>query len=318
MPLRIVSRLCAATGAVLLIAGTVVFATSPANALEKERIVLGEDEKASVTHGPLVGANQGALISPSMTMSTELCQTVTYCDAVPLTVKPPRTFSQDDAEFYVLVSLSWETLVVPDVPLEGDTAVDDLDLWIVNDPFVEDAGPDQDGFAYHAASLAMPEVIQMFAPVGDWYLLINNAAGRTLDYTLSVEWLTRPLPSPFESLPPGFTQSASPVKPSLVTPAPAMGQTSPIFDLPAVPVNLRLPAPAVADASFAEGFSDGAGLDDQLAAPPVALGDVIPAAERAEPPSALALLLWMVGFPLLLLGAGAMVLQRRSRGLISI
>lgn len=318
MQLRTLSRLSAALGAALLLAGTVVFTTGPAAALEQDRIVLGEDEKVSVTHGPLVGANQGATVSPSMTMSAELCQTVTYCDAVPLTVSPPRTFDQEDAEFYVLVSLSWDTLVVPDVPLEGDTAVDDLDLWIVNDPFVEDAGPDQDGFAYKSASLAMPEVVQMYAPVGNWYLLVNNAAGRSLDYTLTVEWLTRPIPSPFESLPPGFTSSSPPMRPSLSTPAPALGQPSPIFDLPAVPVNLRLPTPVVADSSFAEGFADGAGLDDQLAAPPAPLGDVDLAAERARPPSGLAVVLWMIGFPLLLLGAGAMVLQRRRHGLISI
>ena len=318
MPLRTLSRTCAAVGAALLVAGAVVFATTPAQALEKDRIVLGEDEKVSVTYGPLVGANQGALIDASATVTPELCQAATFCDAIPLTVKAPRNLTADAGEFYVRITLSWDTLVIPDVPLEGDTAVDDLDLWIVNDPFVADAGPDQDGFAYRSASLAMPELVQMFAPVGDWYLLVNNAAGRTLDYTLDVEWTSYPFPSPFESLPPGFSTAASPVKPSLVTPAPPVADPSPIFDLPAVPVDLRLSTPAVAASSFSDGFADGAGLDEQLAAPPVALEDVAPAADRTAPPSGLAVLLWMVGFPLLLLGAGALVLQRRRHDLLSI
>ncbi|MGH9086109.1 MAG: hypothetical protein ACRDYW_11705 [Acidimicrobiales bacterium] len=317
MSIRTLTRVSAAAGAACIIAGTLMFAMSPAEALEKERVVLGEDEKVSLTYGPLVGANQGALVDASTTVSRELCEVATFCDAIPLTVMPPRTFTDDDAEFYVNVRLYWDTLVV-DVPVEGQTAVDDLDLWIVNDPFDPTAGPDTDGFAYKSAGLGMPEVVQMYAPVGDWYLLVNNAASRSLDYTLEIEWATSPFPSPFESLPPGFISTGSPVKPSLTTPPPVSPNPSPIFNLPAVPVDLRLPTPALADSSFTEGFADGAGLDDQLAAPPVVLDDLAPAAERAKPPSALAVLLWMVGFPLLLLGAGAWVLQRRRHDLISI
>ena len=318
MSLRVITRLCSAAGAVLLVAGTVVLATSPAQALEKDRVVLGEDEKVSLTYGPLVGANQGALLSPSSTISTELCQVATFCDAIPFTVRPPRGLTADEGEFYVRVTLSWDTLVVPNAPLEGDVAVDDLDLWIVNDPFVEDAGPDQDGFAYHAASVAMPEIVQMFAPVGDWYLLVNNAAGRSLSYTLDIQWTSYPFPSPFESLPPGFAGTGSPVKPSLATPPAAAPRPSPIFDLSSVPVDLRLPIPAVPDSAFGEGFVDGEGLDEQLTAPPLEIADLVPAAERRRSPSLLAVVLWMVGVPLLLVGAGAAALQRRRADLISI
>ncbi len=314
MSLRTFTRVTAAAGALLLVAGTVLFAARPAQALEKDRIVLGEDEKVTLAYGPLLGANQGAQIDASTTISTEICQLATFCDAIPLTVNPPRSFTEDDAEFYVIVRLTWDTLVVNDVPTQGDSGIDDLDLWIVNDPFDPKAGPDEDGFAYHSATLNVPERVQMYAPVGDWYLLVNNAAGRGLEYTLEVEWATSPLPTPFESLPPGFTGGlpTSPVKPSLVTPPPVAPVASAAFDLPDVPVpNLALPTPAVADAAFSDGFADGEGLSDQLAAPAEAI-DISPASvRRPPPPSGLVLALWMVGFPLLLIAAGTAVLQRR-------
>jgi hypothetical protein len=310
--LRTLTRVTAAVGGALLLAGTLVFAASPAQALEKDRIVIGQDERFSNTYGPLVGANQGALVDASTTVNVETCQLATFCDAIPLTVTPPRTFTGDDAEYYVNVRLSWDTVVVNDVPVEGDSGIDDLDLWIVNDPFDPKAGPDGDGFAYHSATLSMPEFVQMYAPAGTWYLLVNNAASHTLNYKLDVEWATSPLPSPFESLPPGFTGTGTPlVKPSLAAP-PVASPPSPLFDLPAMPrPNLALASPAVADAAFSDGFADGKGLSDQLAAPAEHI-DVSPASvKRAAPPSGLVLALWMVGFPLLLVAAGMTILQRR-------
>lgn len=320
MSLRTFTRVTACVGGALLATGAVLFVASPAQAVERDRIVLGEGEKTSVTYGPLLGANQGALIDASTTVNVETCQVATYCDAIPLTVKAPRSFAHEDAEFYVNVRLSWDTVVVNDVPLEGDAGLDDLDLWIVNDPFDSKAGPDEDGFAYKSASLSMPERVQMYAPVGDWYLLVNNAASRTLDYTLEVEWATSPLPTPFESLPPGFSGGAtSTVKPSLVAPPPVAPIASSAFEVPELPIpDLALGSPAVADSSFSEGFADGEGLDDQLA-PPTEPIDISPAStERPAPPSGLVLALWMIGFPLVLLAAAGAVLQRRRQDAFSL
>ncbi len=317
MSLRTTTRISAVLGVALLISGIAALFLSPsASALEKDRIVLGEDESVSVTYGPLVGANQGALIDSSTTINTDICTAATFCDVIPLTVKPPRTFTLDDADFFVKITLSWDSMTIDNVPTEGDVDVDDYDLWIVNDPFVEDAGPDEDGFAYSSASLANPEEVQMYVPVGDWNILVNNAAGRSPSYTLDVTWSTTPYPTPFESLPPEYTKTGTltPAKPSLATPPRPAPRPSPVFDAPApATLDLAPSTPPVADASFSDGFDDDGGLSDAIAAPPSTVLDFTPVAADASAaaPSALAMLLWMLALPLLLVALAGWFLQRR-------
>ena len=329
MNLRTTTRVAAVLGAALALLGTAALVTSPtASALEKDRVVLGEDESVELVYGPLLGANPGANVDASTTISTDICLAAPFCDVVPLTVLEPRTFTMDDADFFVEVTLTWDTLVIPDVPLEGDVAVDDYDLWIVNDPFDEEAGPDEDGFAYRSASLANPESVTMFAPVGDWNILVNNAGGRSLSYTLTFEWVTAPLPTPFESLPPTFSETgtAAPaptptVAPSLATPPTSSPVPAPVFDIPAPATpDIGLDAPAVADGAFDEGFDDDGGLADALAAPPTTILDLDPVGDATSfpEPSGLALLLWLLALPLLLTAGVGAYLQRRSSTSIGI
>lgn len=316
MRLRTTTRFSAALGATLIVAGAVAVILSPAaSALEKDRVVLGENESVTLEYGPLVGANQGALIDASTTISKDLCTAATFCDVIPLTVKPPRTFDLEDADFFVKITLSWDSYTVENVPLEGDVAVDDYDLWIVNDPFDPEAGPDEDGFAYHSASLANPEEVQMFAPIGDWHLLVNNAAGRSLSYQLEITWSTTPYPDPFESLPPTYSQTGkvTPAKPTLASPPPTLATPPAVFTPEPVEPSLAPSSPPVADSTFSQGFDDDGGLAEAIAAPPTTELDFRPSSTDASfpAPSGLSLLLWLLALPLLLVAGAGWLLQRR-------
>lgn len=160
----------------------------------------------------------------------------------------------------------------------------------------------------------------MFRPTGDFNLLIDNYASTPTNYTVKVEWSTIPLPTPFESLPPEFAQTgdvAPPrAKPSLATPARPAPTPAPVFQAPPPAPGAPNLAPAlrpVGDASFDSGFDDGAGLDEQLAAPPAPL-ELRPVVTQAAatPPSGLALALWLLALPLLLGATGGLYLQRRQ------
>ena len=324
---RTTTRICASLGTFLLVLGAFIAVTADdAVAVTYDPIVIGEGQEFEGEYGPILPANAAANVSSSFAVTTEICSTAPYCDVIPLEVQPPKSFTADDADYFVYVELTWPSVIVPDVPLTGDTSATDLDLFIVNDPFVETAGPDEDGFVYTSATQANPEKVTMFNPKGKFNLLIDNYASSPTNYTIRVAWSTIPLPSPFEKLPPEFSRTGqvtpSPVKPSLTasptpsrTPAPVFQPAAPSAGVP----DLAPSSPPVADASFEAGFGDGPGLDEQLAAPPASF-DVEPVANevRSAPPSALALALWLLALPLLLAAVGGWLLQRRQATAIEI
>ena len=325
MTLRTTTRTCAVLGAFLLLLGAIVaLTTQDADAATQDKIVLGEGEVFEKEYGPILPANALANVSGPTAINTDICAAAPYCDVIPLEIHPPRTFTEETADYFVHVELSWPSVVV-DAPANGETSATDLDLFIVNDPFNEEAGPDQDGFAYRAATQRNPEAFTMYAPAGKWNLLIDNYASAPTNYTIKIEWRTSTLPTPFESLPPEFSQTgslgATPAKPSLVDPPrPASANPSPVFTPAPVAAgapNLAPATPPTADSSFSTGFDDGAGLDEQLTAPPASF-DLQPVAREtpADPPSGLALLLWLIGLPLLLTAVGGWYLQRRQAAAI--
>jgi hypothetical protein len=309
MKLRTLTRLSAAAALVLGVAGGVLTVLAPAGALEQERVTLTEAGEAIFDFDPIIGNNPGANADASSTIDPTVCSGV-GCDVIPVTIKEPPT--AEDGEFFVTVHLEWDTAEIPNVPVLGDTAVNDLDMWIQNDPLVEDAGPDEDGFAYKSAGAAEPEQVNMFSPVGDWNIMIVNASGVNTGYRLRFEVITDDLPDNiFESLPPIFSGgTAPPVRPATTIPAPT-------FDVAPPPtVDITPATPPVADSSFDAGFGDaGESLEDQLAAPEAVRIQPV-AATRPSAPSNLALLFWMAAVPLVLVALlGAFVL-RRQKGLL--
>ena len=76
----------------------------------------------------------------------EHCKQATYCDVIPLEVVLPPTLKPSD-EFFVTVTLEWETDQIQGVPAGGHDydsprTVNDLDLYVWNDP-VRDEEPTQ-------------------------------------------------------------------------------------------------------------------------------------------------------------------------------
>ena len=318
MQLRTLSRVTGALGAGLLVVATVLSIASPSSALEQERVTAIPDQVVVKDYSPLIGNNQSALVSPSLLINYENCLTDPSCDVIPLTVPQPAT----DDDFFLTITLEWETEEVKQVPLLGDTATNDLDLWITNDPFNETAGPDEDGFAYHSAGVSEPERVQMFSPVGNWHVFVVNASGINTGYRLTFDWGTDLLPTVFESLPPSFAPPAArpAARPTPAAPAPALDfQPAPAVEpAPLAPVkpNLALPSAPIADTAFSA--PAGPALEDQLAAPE-AIRPITPAsAVKAAPPSTATLILWMLALPLLVVAVGAFLLSRRQSSLIRI
>jgi hypothetical protein len=216
---------------------------------------------------------------------------------------------------------------VKNVPALGDTAINDLDLWIVDDPFNPKAGPDEDGFHYKSAGTSEPELVQMYRPIGKFNLIVVNASGVNTGYRLTFEWTTDALPTIFESLPPEFV---SPVRPAFTPPTTAPAPAAPAavdFGGPdatpvvqpsaPAPIDLGAGASSTPDSSFSTGFGDAPSLDKQLKAPPVV--NFRPAAAlKGPPPSAASLLLWLLALPLFVLALLAALLNRRRSAQLQI
>jgi len=305
MKLRTLTRLSAAAGVACLAIGGVLTVLAPAGALEQERISLSEAGEYVYDFAPIIGTNPGPTVDASMTVDSTVCSGV-GCDVIPVTFKRPPTTDED---YFVTVVLEWSTTEIENVPVQGDTAVNDLDFYVQNDPIVEDSGPDEDGFAYKSATAGMPERINMFSPEGDFNFFVVNYNGVNTGYRLKFNVITDDLPdSIFESLPPVFSGGAAPApRPTTTIPAPS-------FDVAPPPtVDIAPATPPVADSSFDTGFGDGGeSLEDQLAAPEAVTIQPV-AASRPSAPSNLALLFWMAAVPLVVVALlGAFVLRRQK------
>ena len=310
MQLRTITRISAVLAVLLGVIGGVITVLSPAGALEQERVTLDGPGETIVDYGPIIGDNPGANADASTTIQPELCQ-ATGCDVVPLTIKEPAGIGED-GDYFVQISLEWDTQEVNGVPVLGTFDVDDLDLWVQNDPLVEDAGANQDGFAYYSAGTHQPEQVTMYQPTGDWNLLIVNASGVNTGYRLRFDVIVDDIPSTiYESLPPQF-KGGSFTPPTTVAPAPTT------FDAgPPPAVDIRPATPPAPDTAFGSAASsDAPSLEDQLAAPPVHFKPA--SVSRPAPPSNLAILLWMIAFPLALLAISGALLLRKQRSLLAV
>jgi hypothetical protein len=328
MTLRTISRTSGALAALIALVATVLtFAAPGASGLEQPRVTLVPNQKLVNDYFPLIGNNPGATVDASTTVSTDICSKATACDVIPLTVPDPK----DEDDFFVTITLNWDTAEVPNVPVLGDTAVNDLDLWIVDDPFNEEAGPDEDGFHYKSAGTDEPEIVQMYRPIGNFNILVVNATGVNTGYRLTFDWTTDRPPTIFESLPPAFTGGGSTRPAAAPTPAPFRPAAEPTVDLPdeapllpSVPVaaptarpDLTAGVTAAPDSSFSSGFGDAPSLDQELAGPP-AQTFVPTAVVKPKAPATVTLLLWLLVLPLLLVAIAAAVLNRRRSTMLRV
>jgi hypothetical protein len=311
MQLRTLTRLSAAVAAVLGVLGGVITVAMPgAGAFEQDRVVLDKGGQSHLDYDPIIGNNALTNVDTSTAINTDTC-TAAGCDYIPVTVKRPAGLGPDD-EYFVQIVLEWDTQELQNVPYLGTADTNDLDMYIQHDPVIDEAGPDEDGFNYKSAGSHMPEQITMYEPEGSWNIFVNNASGANTGYTLRFNVITDDVPNTiFESLPPQF--SGGSFTPPTTTPPTATLDVPPLQ----APVDLRPSVAPAPDQSF-DGGASTASLDDQLAAAtPLAQVRHV-SASRPSAPSTLALLLWMIAFPLAVLAGTGALLLRRQRGMLTV
>jgi hypothetical protein len=309
MSLKTITRLSTVLAILFsVIGGVVAFVAPGAGALEQDGVVLDKKGETVVDYLPLIGNNPGANVDASTTIGPETCQAA-GCDMIPLEIKEPA--GATDGEFFVHITLEWDTQEAHNVPVFGDYTLNDLDLWLQNDPLVEDAGPGEDGFTYYSAGSGAPEEVTMYKPVGKWNIFVVNASGANTGYRLKFDVIVDDIPSNiFESLPPQFRPQA---------PAPIPTTTIPPTDFSVEPpptVTIAPATPPVADTSFDTAANEPT-LEDQLAAAPDVQTFKPVAASKPAPPSTLAIFLWMLALPLALIALFGFVLLRRQRGMLA-
>ena len=310
--------------AVLVAAGS---APTPVGALEQQPgIRVEENQTVEREFGPIAGQDP----LPAEQLSTpDSCRTAAYCDVIPLEVVLPADLVDSD-EFFVAVELRWETPNLPSTPASGTQAVNDLDLYVWDDP----AGESE---IAHSEEATEPEALRLYRPVkGRYQIVVHNFRGANTGYRLKVSYVTEILEKPFESLEPGFEpppfplesvpaeppvdlsgepepedpadndRTGSPVaapEPVVVPPA----APEPVSGLPLEPVEIE------PDSDFAD--FDDADFEEALAAPPDS--DVLRQRETravgpVEPASAGSVVFWLVIVPLVAVTGGAYWLMRRG------
>jgi hypothetical protein len=296
---------------------------SPVAALDQAAAAIRVEENQTVERefGPMAGQKPVNLPAPAPPLDTpDDCKQATYCDVIPLEVVVPPTLAPAD-EFFVAVELSWATENIPSTPATDTMAVNDLDLYVWDDPQGEDV-------VAESAGGTEPEALKMYRPTkGRYQIVVINFAGPNTGYKLKVTYKPEVIPQPFESLEPAFDFPAAPVTEPVPTappvdlsdvpepptaPAPVVAAPEPV--IPAAPPPPPAPAPKLDFTNFSD-----ADFDQALAAPPtqdVLLERRARAAGPAEPPSATSLIFWLAVVPVAVAGAGGLWLARRGSAVL--
>jgi hypothetical protein len=314
-----------------------VLALSPAlpvSALDQAAngIKVGENQKVEKEFGPIAGQNPlPGLPAPVPKLNTpEQCRQAAYCDVVPLEVVLPPTLRPSD-EFFVSVTLEWKTDRIDGISAGGNeyvkpTDINDLDLYVWNDPVNEAQTPVQ-----QSSTSVMPEKLRLFRPSkGKYSIVVFNYQGPNTGYKLTVEYKPESIVPPFELLPPEATPpapaepNAAPVEesePPAVVPVDNSGTSSTPTTVPQAAPAESKPAPLSPvvvdpDPDFTN-FADDA-FDQQLAAPTtdVLTEKQVKAVGPPKPASASALVFWLAIVPLLLLAGGGIWLSRKGSAVL--
>lgn len=309
MSLRTMTRVAAVLAVLLGVLGGVLTVLSPsAGALAQAPVTLDHAGEKKIDYPAIVG-NSPASNDPVDLLSPDTCAAA-GCDYIPVVMKTPADVGPND-DWFVQVTLTWSTQQVNGIPVLGSADSDDLDMWIAGDPVVPDAGAHQDGFTYYSAGSSEPEKVTMYDPAGKWSFYVVNATGVNTGYTLTFNVITDNIPSTiFESLPPSFSGGGYLDSPTTTTPPPAA------VVAPAPTVDIQPATPPRPDTSFTSTGSNDSALNDELASPPIERFQRA-AASKPRAPSNLALLAWLVAFPLAMFAIAGTLLLRRQRSLIA-
>ena len=304
--------------AVLVASGAAATVLAPsASATTQERATLQPDQTFELDYPALVGSGQAQeTVDPTIAFDSATCESVTWCDTIPLTVAPPVT-DLATSDYTIQIMLTWDTAVVA-VPVQGNADSNDLDLAIWDDPVDPTAGPDQNGIRAISATGNVPEQMTLVNAAGNFHIVVVNASGVNRCYHLQIAWKTQLLSTPFESLPPDYSSTGTLAPPGRLSlgGSPTPGNVpAPVPSASGATVLPPLPS-AGADTSFtsvpASGFNSQLGNNTVISASPAS------AKRDLRPPSNLALLLWLLALPFGLTAIGGQILLGRSRALLRI
>lgn len=287
----------------------------PAYATQRNTLVVTDAQPAEADYPALIGnypASQAQNPGPADCNTTAR----TYCDVVPLNIKPPTGVTTFDS-WFAYVEVSWDrTQPGGCEDVEGVTnACNDVDIYTY-DNLQDDPAHAAYTDTGDSASATDPEVAKLFQPsLGTYNLLVNNFAGANKGYHVKVTFKVFKGDKPYELLAPSSTPGNS----SAPTPTDNSGASSSDSSGGAPPIDyggqnpVLAPAPIEIDSSF----NDFPIPADQFLAPPkgnTLLPNLIRAtAKPLKPASGLLIVLTMVLFPLLLAGGGVGWAFKRSR-----
>ena len=318
-------RRIAGPGVLAVVLVTLGTPRAPVSALEDPGLRIEPNQTIEQEYKPIVGQNP---VPTNPLQKPDDCRKAIYCQVIPLQiVVPPNT--DDSVDFVIRGELSWETQTIPATPATGSSAVNDMDLYVWDDP--QGTEPLAAG-----ATQKQPESLRLFRPTkGHYQLVVVNYVGPNTGYRLKLSYTTERLVPPFESLDPSFQPPATPVE------APPAAPPVDLSDVPAAPPEkdkfvhppappppAPAPEPVAAPAPLAPvpvepdpdytNFSDSK-FDESLAAP--AQTDVLQEKQArvtgpAPPASAGSLVFWLAVVPLLLAAGAGFWLTRRGSAVL--
>lgn len=292
IPRRAAGVLLAA--AVAVVAGLV----APALALEEEGFTLHARETVEKDYPP-IPASEPATVTVGGVVGPDECAALPSCALVKIDMEAPTELEPGD-DFYVVLEISW-------VYASG---AEDLDVYLFDDGQTH-AAEGGDGSVYtekgSSASADNPEKIQIYEPLlGTYNLVVQSFSGVATAWHLKAQSIVGEFTPPIESLAPApgsGTRNTTTTTTSTTAPASPTASTSTTVS---IPEGVVLP-----DDDFEDGGFDPSGpaLDEQLAA-----SEQLSGGRNADSPSAMTVLLWMVGLPLVLVGPAAyLIVRRRTR-----
>lgn len=332
-PSRSLRRLLGYATTVAMLGLLALSPAMPVSALDQaaNTIRVTENQTVEKDFGPLPSMNPlPGLPNPAPKLYTpESCRQATFCDVIPLEVVLPPTLKKSD-EFFVHVQLEWQTSQIPGVdPYSKPQDVNDLDLYVWDDPLPETGMPTQ-----ASATAAQPEKLRLFRPTkGKYSIVVFNYLGPNTGYKLKVEYKPEAIVPPFESLAPEFTPPVvtpvfePPVELPEEAPAPLPIDTSgqddtPPATIPPAPVETAPPvlAPVTIDPDpdFTN-FADDA-FDEQLAAPTTDIlkEKQVKAVGPPKPASTSSLVFWLAIVPMLLVAAAGLWLSKKGSAVLKL
>jgi hypothetical protein len=301
----------------------------PVSALEQaaNTIRVTENQTVEKNFGPMASQNPlPGLPAPAPRLNTpDSCKQATYCDVIPLEIVLPATLKPSD-EFFVSVDLTWQTESLPATDYTKAQQINDLDLYVWNDPMADEP-------AGQSSTAAQPEHLRLFRPAkGKYSIVVFNYLGPNTGYKLSVSYKPEKIVPPFESLAPDFNPVATPPLPYVPPvdlsgpPAELPVDNSDVVEPPTPPT--APPAEATSaplspvviepDPDFTN-FADDA-FDEQLAAPTtdVLTEKQVKSVGPPKPASTSTLVFWLAIVPLLVLAGAGFWLSKKGSAVLKL